>query len=103
MTLAWGATATPDTELTVPARTADTVAYGIISAAWDLYRSSQRLPASGDLIEARAAVFTAAEPYASGRRPVHEADLAKIQDARQRLTEAVARRGEAFMATGGKS
>src|SRR5579872_1550093 len=97
MTLAWGGPA-PDAIPTVPAKTADTVTYGIIHAAWDLYRRSQQLPGSGDLIEAQAALFKVTEPYASGRKPAHEADLTAIQDARQLLTEAIARRGEAFIA-----
>ena len=88
--------------VTIPAKAPSAAAYGIVRRAWDLYRRSQRLSSSGELIEAQSRLFGAAEPYASGRKPADEADLTAIQEACRHLTEVIARRGEAFMAAGGK-
>jgi hypothetical protein len=89
--------------VTVPAKAPSAIAYAVVQRAWDLYRRSQQLRSSGDLIEAQARLFRAAEPYASGRKPADEAGLPAIQEAYQRLTEVIARRGEAFMAAEGES
>jgi hypothetical protein len=69
-----------------------TVHAGPVLDAWALYRRSQQVPVPanpGDLIEARDVLFRLAEPFASGREPMGEADVDAIEDAADRLAATV--------------
>ena len=60
--------------------------------AWQVYRRSQQIPFpadAGDLMKAQSRLFHYAEPYASGREPMGEADVDAIEDAADALVAAV--------------
>jgi hypothetical protein len=64
----------------------------IVLDAWQVYRRSQQIPfpaAAGDLMKAQSRLFHYAEPYASGREPMDEADADAIADAIDALVAAV--------------
>ena len=86
-------TATTETIALTAGEITDTrTASKVVLDAWQVYRRSQQIPfpaAAGDLMKAQSRLFHYTEPYASGRKPMGEADTDAIEDAIDALVAAV--------------